>query len=72
MINQKTLAKFLDAAAARADMIDRAPATRKQCWFLAGLIAKADDQAIASEVMKTSFVLTKKRASFYIDNLLAA
>ncbi len=56
MIDRKTLARFIDNAAARADIVDAEPASPKQCWFLAGLIVKAD--------------LTRRRASLMIGDYL--
>lgn len=69
--SQKTLAAFLDRCAARAESIDREPATSKQCWFLAGLILKAGEDG--SEIIAdTSYVLTKREASALIDQYLKA
>lgn len=69
--NRKTIAQFLDRAAARADMVNRDPASAKQCWFLAGLIAQHKDDAAYGEIVtNTSFVLTKQRASQLIDTYL--
>jgi len=71
MIDRKTLARFIDNAAARADIVDAEPASPKQCWFLAGLIVKADDEEQAREfVLNTSLVLTRRRASLMIGNYL--
>jgi len=70
-MSQKTLAGFLDRAAARADMIDREPATPKQCWFLAGLILKAGEDG-GEYIVNTSLVLTKRHASTLIDTYLRA
>lgn len=71
-MNRKETAEWLDRAAARAEFIDRDPATRKQCWFLAGLMEQAgwnlDD--IGCGITNTSAVLTKKKASGWIDTLL--
>lgn len=70
-MDQKSLASHLDRAAARADLIDREPATRKQCWFLAGLITNArDEKQIDEIILNTSFVLTKRGASALIDGYL--
>lgn len=69
--DRKLIAKFIDSAAARADMIDREPATSKQCWFIAGLIAQHRDEATYSDfVLNTSLVLTKREASRIIDSYL--
>ena len=71
MTDRKTIVKFLDTAASRADIVDQCPATGKQCWFLAGLIEQNNDEATYSEIVtNTSFVLTKKRASQMIDAYL--
>lgn len=70
MQNQKIVAQFLDTAASRADIVDREPATSKQCWFLAGLMVKEDDEREYAEIMKSSFVLTKRMASSMIDDYL--
>lgn len=69
--DRKMIASFLDMAAARAETIDRNPASRKQCWFLAGLIEKTDDEDTYNEIVSnTSFILTKARASRMIDSYL--
>lgn len=70
-MNQKELAGLLDRAAARAELVDKAPATSKQCWFLAGLIIKASDDKFIQEVAtNTSYALTKNRASTLIEEYL--
>jgi hypothetical protein len=70
-ITQKSLAGWLDRAAQRCEIVDREPATGKQCWFLARLIVEADDQGeIDNAILNTSFVLTKKTASRMIDGYL--
>jgi hypothetical protein len=66
---RKSLAAHLDRCAARAYSVDRTPATKKQCWFLAGLILDAGEDG-AEYVTDTSIVLTSREASFQIDNLL--
>lgn len=68
---QKALAKQLDVCAARAYRINKAPATGKQCWFLASLLLKAS-QDIDVFYTNTSLVLTKREASHQIDSLLNA
>jgi hypothetical protein len=50
-------------------MIDREPATSKQCWFLAGLILKAGEDG-SEYIVNTSLVLTKGKASQMIDAYL--
>lgn len=67
---QKLIASFLDRAADRADMIDREPATGKQCWYLAGLMAKAGEDG-GEFITNTSAILTKKRASALIQQYLS-
>lgn len=67
-LSQKSLAGWLDRAAARADMIDRDPATSKQCWFLASLILKAGEDGY--DWTDSSRVLTKREASTLIDTYL--
>lgn len=73
-MTQKQLAAYIDTAASRADMIDRTPATSKQCWFLAGLIIKAndsnDDGMINEFLTNSDYCLTKKEASRLIDSYL--
>jgi hypothetical protein len=73
MTDQKSIARTLDRAAARADMIDREPATGKQVWFLAGLIAKAGKDAgdIDCGCLNTQAILTKRMASEFIAMYLA-
>ena len=70
-MDKKLIASFIDTAASRADMIGANPATKKQCWFLACLIAKHNDQATYDEfVLNTSYVLTKSRASNLINDYM--
>jgi len=73
-MTRKEIVEDLDYAARRAEMIEAAPATGKQCWYLAGLLADhgmtADD--IECGVGTTNAVLTKSKASRYISELLAA
>jgi hypothetical protein len=66
-ISQKELAGFLDLCAARARVIDREPATSRQCWFLAGLIVKSGEDH-SEYVLNFNCVLTKSRASRLIDS----
>lgn len=67
-MTQKETAQILDRAASRADMIDRDPATGKQCWYLAHLIMQNDD---INNYIDSNFVLTKKRASQMINDFLS-
>jgi hypothetical protein len=71
-LNQKTVASFLDDAAARADRIGKEPASGKQCWFLAKLIFDADDRATYSEFVNGGRALSKRQASSMIDGYLTA
>lgn len=72
---QKDVCAALDAAARKAAAHGE-PATSKQCWFLAGLLIKADG---AESARKSAWAfndgpkgLTKREASAIIDELLAA
>jgi hypothetical protein len=65
MTTQKEIASSLDLASLRAGSYG---ATRKQVWFLAGLIAKAGEEA--SGVIESG-MLTSRNASFYIGRYLA-
>lgn len=71
-MTQKELAKILDRAAARAEIVNRAPATGKQCWFLAKLILESGtlESNILAQYDNTNYVLTCKQASVSIDGLL--
>lgn len=70
--NRKDICRYLDRAAARADEADAAPATGKQCWYLAGLIEQedgtADDVECGPDFPRA--VLTKSKASFWIESYL--
>ena len=68
-MSQKEVAGIVDRAAARAWDVEAEPATGKQCWYLAGLIAKANDEAMISDLVLTT-VLTKRSASKLIDAYL--
>lgn len=69
---QKDIAQALDHAAKRAETVGAAPATSKQCWFLAKLILETgkDAQDIGCGWSNTSAILTKRDASRYIDDYL--
>lgn len=73
-ITQKSIARQLDRAAARA----RFPATAKQVWFLAGLIFKAGKDAddINCGCLNSQATLCGRDASqwidFYLNNQTAA
>lgn len=67
-MERKTVAQFLDRCADRAELVDQPPATRRQTWYLAGLIVENEDQDTYNQVVtNTSFVLTRRRASQMID-----
>lgn len=70
--DRKSIARQLDRCAARADMIDREPATSKQCWFLAGLLAERGHESdeIGCGILNTQAILTKRQASSWIDEYL--
>lgn len=68
---QKSIARTLDTAAARAEFVNQRPATGKQCWFLASLMVKAGDDA-DDWMLNQNQVLTCKLASELIDDYLAA
>jgi len=69
MATQKEIAQELDHSAARAGY---SAATGKQCWFLAKLLLEAGDTPTTWEVgyANTNSALTKKKASFMIDEYL--
>lgn len=64
MSTQKEIAQSLDIA---SKMAGEYGASHKQCWFLAGLIAKAGEEA--SGVIEGDR-LTSRNASFYIGSYL--
>lgn len=70
MTTQKDIARALDRAADRSG----SPATGKQCWFLAGLIARAPSAEIDYNgwLLDTSEALSKKFASEMIEFYLGA
>jgi hypothetical protein len=69
MTTQKEIAQVLDSAAARSGF----GATSKQCWFLAGLIARAPSaDADYSDWLLNGLPLTKSEASRLIDFYLGA
>lgn len=68
--NRKLTAQFLDSAAARAEAIGRAPATPRQCWYLAGLLTERGQDDTALLGTNSNAVLTKAAASNFIDDLL--
>lgn len=70
-MNQKEVAQILDRCAARAHSVGATPASGKQCWFLAGLLVKANAEADVNEmIVNTSYVLTSRRASCMIEDCL--
>jgi len=68
-LTQQAIAAVLDRAADRAEYVDREPATKKQCWFLAGLMLDAG-QNDAGEFEDYNAILTKRRASTEIKYYL--
>lgn len=66
MLNRKEIAHDLDRAAERAGHVAE-PATPKQCWFLAGLMAERGETASQLFSGNTNFALSKRQASFFID-----
>lgn len=72
MTDQKTIARHLDIAADRCELVDRDPATRKQIWYLASLIAKDNGSAedVNCALTRTQAMLTKRQASVWIDDYL--
>jgi hypothetical protein len=67
-LSRKSIARWLDMAAGRADMLGMRPASAKQCWFLAGLMESANDGFTAVD---TQLVLSSRKASEWIDMYLA-
>jgi len=71
MTDRKHLAKMLDWAAEHASY----PASSKQCWFLAGLMAEAGDDDVSvlfGDICPTQRRLSSKMASTFIDQYLSA
>jgi hypothetical protein len=70
MTTIKLIASALDSAAGRVECIGGVGATTKQCWYLASLIHKAGESAddIGCGIADTSSLLTKAKASLYIDD----
>lgn len=66
MSTQKELARILDRAAARSAL----PATSKQCWFLAGLMAAEGEDG--RDYILGGLALSRSMASTLIDGALAA
>lgn len=65
---QVEIARRLDTAAIRCLTVDMTPATRKQIWFLAHLMLKAEDfESSVDMAVDTSYLLTMKEASSLID-----
>lgn len=64
--HQKTIARLLDDAADRTAVGDE-PATRKQCWYLAALIAQHRDYDAWRQITaNAAWGLTKRAASLWI------
>lgn len=69
---RKSIVIALDRAAARSDLVNKDPATGKQCWYLAGLLAAQGKDAanLGCEITNQNCILTKRQASMYIEQLL--
>ncbi len=70
--DRKYLARWLDRAAQRAELIEARPASAKQVWYLAGLMAERSyglDWA-GCGVLDTQAILTSREASRLIDECL--
>lgn len=69
--DRKTIVRDLDVAASRSHIIEREPATAKQCWYLAGLLEQAglDADAVECGICNTQAVLTKSMASRRIEEI---
>lgn len=70
--NAKDIVGWLDRAASRAEIIGRIPATPKQTWYIATILAKRGDDAcdIDCGPNAPNAMLTSKEASGWIDFLL--
>lgn len=71
-MDRKELARWLDLAANRAEMAGGRPASSKQVWYLAGLMA---DRGLGldfagCDVIDTQAMLTSREASNLIDEIL--
>lgn len=68
MATQKQIAVSLDRAAARSG----SPASSKQVWFLAGLIARSESAEIDYQdwLLNSSAVLSRAEASSLIEGYL--
>jgi len=73
MTKQKEIANALDSAAARAEMVGAYGASSKQCWFLAKLLKDhgLDEEFVECGVCNTQAMLSKKKASRFIDEALS-
>ena len=72
MTTQKEIAQHLDRAAQRCESVGGSAATSKQCWFLAKLLLDAGEDArdIDCGPANTQAMLTKSKASLFIDQLI--
>lgn len=70
--NQKDIAADLDRARLNCPPLGNSPATQKQVWFLAKLIADAGEDAstIGCQISNRNAILTKGLASRYISDFL--
>ena len=68
---QKDIASTLDMAANRCHQIGANPATRKQVWYIAGLMLDAGDAPAdwGYGAANTNALLTVRKASGLIDQL---
>ena len=68
-VTQKSISRLLDRAAGRSAQ----PASPKQCWFLAGLIARSETAEIDyQDWLLDSRALSRCMASDLIDGYLGA
>lgn len=71
MTTQKEIARALDRAAIRTEASGREPATTKQIWFLAGLMAQKGEDG-SEFLLNQNQLLTKADASALIETALGA
>lgn len=62
----KDIATSLETAANKSYHVEREPATRKQIWYLANLMAEAND----TSYITGSLILSKRKASEIIQDFL--
>ncbi len=66
-MSRMEFAAVLDRQAARAYSVNASPASRKQVWFLAGLMEQAGATDNDVNISNSSYVLTSREASRMID-----